>query len=131
MLRKPLLLVSLVSIGLAGCNRHSASPPSPGENVIAAGEIGSRLPGVFLKDFPGREISSAHPRGNVGLIEFLVTSASTLQKREARLSETSGPLRISGVSGRRLQIRHHAGYGRPSPVREKHGSALSAGGRGG
>jgi thiol-disulfide isomerase/thioredoxin len=73
MLRKPLLVLSLAAAGLAGCNPHSAGPPPPKENVIAAGEIGSRLPDFSVKDLQGREISSADLRGKVVLIDFWAT----------------------------------------------------------
>jgi thiol-disulfide isomerase/thioredoxin len=73
MLRKRLFGLGLVAVGLAGCNQHSASPPQPKKAVIAAGEIGSRLPNFSLKDLQGREISSADLRGKVVLIDFWAT----------------------------------------------------------
>jgi thiol-disulfide isomerase/thioredoxin len=71
--RKRLFGLGLVAIGLAGCNQHSASPPQPKKVVIAAGEIGSRLPNFSLKDLEAREISSADLRGKVVLIDFWAT----------------------------------------------------------
>jgi len=71
--RKPLLVLSLAAVGLAGCNQHAASPVQPKEAVIAAGEIGSRLPDFSVKDLQGREISSADLRGKVVLIDFWAT----------------------------------------------------------
>jgi thiol-disulfide isomerase/thioredoxin len=70
---KRLLVLSLAAVGLVGCNQHSASPPPPKEAVIAAGEIGSRLPNFSLKDLQGREISSADFRDKVVLIDFWAT----------------------------------------------------------
>jgi thiol-disulfide isomerase/thioredoxin len=73
MLRKRLLFLSLAAVGLVRCNRHSASPVQPKEDVIAAGEIGSRLPDFSVTDLQGRKISSADLRGNVVLIDFWAT----------------------------------------------------------
>jgi thiol-disulfide isomerase/thioredoxin len=70
MLRKRVLALSLAVVGLAGCNRHSASPSPLKESVAAVGEIGSRLPEFLVKDLQGREISSADLRGKVVLIDF-------------------------------------------------------------
>src|ERR1019366_8903670 len=73
MLRKCLLFLGLAAVGLVGCNQHSTSPPQPREKVIAAGEIGSRLPDFSVKDLQGHELSSADLHGKVVIIDFWAT----------------------------------------------------------
>src|ERR1700683_3558924 len=80
MLRQCLLFLSLSAVGLVGCNQHSASPIQPQEPVIAAGEIGSRLPDFSVKDLQGHPLSSAGLRGKVVLVDFWVTWCQTCKK---------------------------------------------------
>ena len=95
MLRKRLLGFGLLAVGLAGCKQHSASPPPPTESVIAAGEIGSRLPNFSLKDLQGREISLTDLRGKVVLIDFWATWCQPCKK------EMPGYQKLVGTYGSR------------------------------
>ena len=119
MLRKRLLVLGLAAVGLAGCNQHPASPAPPKEIIVAAGEIGSRMPEFSVKDLQGREISSADLRGKVVLIDFWATWCQPCKKEMPGYQKLLDSYGSRGFAVVGLKAEDDEGYRIPLSLRRR------------
>ena len=106
MLRLCVLYMFLAASGLAGVEQTPVGPAHPKPTAIAAGEIGSHLPGFSARDLRGRRISSADLHGKVVLIDFWATWCQPCKKEMPgyqKLADRYGP-RGFAVIGFKLDI---------------------------
>jgi thiol-disulfide isomerase/thioredoxin len=94
-MKRTLLVLTLVAIGIAGWVPRSAKLPAAKKIESGTGEIGSVLPEFSVKDLRGKELSSAAFKGKVVLVDFWATWCQPCKK------EMPGYQRLFDLYGKR------------------------------